>query len=221
MTKILIVDDEADILEFLGYNLEREGFEIYKAMNGNEAIKIVKEQNPHLIILDVMMPGIDGIETCREIKKFNSTSVILFLTARSEDRLQIEGFESGADDYVVKPIQPKLLISRVKALLKRFNQEKEKYKIIEICDLKIDQEKYQVSKGGKEIILTKKEFELLSLLSSKPNRVFTRDDIFAKVWGEDVIVGDRTIDVHIRKIREKLGIENIKTIKGVGYKFEL
>jgi two-component system, OmpR family, alkaline phosphatase synthesis response regulator PhoP len=218
--KILIVDDEPDILEFLGYNLTKEGFRVFTATNGTEAIKQTKEINPHLIILDIMMPGIDGIETCKEIKQFNDTAIILFLTARSEDYTQIAGFESGADDYVAKPIKPRVLISRIKALLRRQTATAESEKLITIDNLIIDKEKYTITKEGVEIVLPRKEFELLSLLASKPNKVFTRDEIFAKVWGEDVIVGERTIDVHIRKIREKIGIDNVKTIKGVGYKYE-
>ena len=219
--KILIVDDEPDILEFLGYNLEKEGFRVSKASNGNDAIKLTKEIDPHLIILDIMMPGKDGIETCREIKLINNTSIILFLTARNEDYTQIAGFESGADDYVSKPIKPRVLISRIKALLRRYNVDEPASEVITIEGLKIDKEKYLVIKDDKEIILPKKEFELLSLLASKPNKVFSRDEIFSKIWGDDVVVGERTIDVHIRKIREKIGIDNITTIKGVGYKFEI
>ena len=219
--KILIVDDEPDILEFLGYNLKKEGFRVFTASNGNDAITLTKENNPHLIILDIMMPGKDGIETCREIKLFNKSSIIIFLTARNEDYTQIAGFESGADDYVSKPIKPRVLISRIKALLRRHSIEEVKSEILQIEDLIIDKEKYLVIKNDKEIILPKKEFELLSLLASKPNKVFSRDEIFSKIWGDDVVVGERTIDVHIRKIREKIGIDNIKTIKGVGYKFEV
>lgn len=219
--RLLIVDDEDDILEFLGYNLKKEGFQLSTANNGADAIKLTKEINPHLIILDVMMPGLDGIETCKEIKKFNTTSIILFLTARSEDYSQIAGFESGADDYVTKPISPRVLISRIKALLRRYNNEDGAESIITIDNLIIDRDKYLVIKNGKDYILPKKEFELLALLASKPNKVLTRDDIFANIWGDDVIVGERTIDVHIRKIREKIQIDNIKTIKGVGYKYEV
>ena len=219
--KILIVDDEPDILEFLGYNLEKEGFQVYTTTNGREAINLTKEINPHLIVLDIMMPGIDGIETCKEIKQFNHNSLILFLTARSEDYTQIAGFESGADDYVTKPIKPRVLMSRIKALLRRHVTKEEEENILTINDIKIDREKYLVMKDGQEIILPKKEFELFNLMASKPDKVFSREEIFTKIWGEDVIVGERTIDVHIRKIREKLNIDNIKTIKGVGYKYEM
>ena len=219
--KILIVDDEPDILEFLGYNLEREGFQVFTSSNGREAINLTKEINPHLIVLDVMMPGIDGIETCKEIKQFNHTSIILFLTARSEDYTQIAGFESGADDYVTKPIKPRVLISRIKALLRRHVTTEAEENILTINNIQIDRGKYLIVKDGIEIILPKKEFELFNLLASKPDKVFSRDEIFSRIWGEDVIVGERTIDVHIRKIREKLEIDNIKTIKGVGYKYEM
>jgi two-component system alkaline phosphatase synthesis response regulator PhoP len=219
--KILLVDDEEDILEFLTYNLKKEGFGVYTATNGNAAISVTKEIKPHLIILDVMMPGLDGIETCREIKQFNKNSLILFLTARSEDYTQIAGFESGADDYVTKPIKPRVLISRIKALLKRYYSQPDNDAVIEINDLVIDRERFVIIRKGMEIILPKKEFELLTLLASKPEKVFSREEIFSRVWGDEVIVGERTIDVHIRKIREKLNIDNIKTIKGVGYKYEL
>ncbi|MEE4197249.1 MAG: response regulator transcription factor [Bacteroidales bacterium] len=222
--KILIVDDEPDILEFLSYNIQKEGFKVYTAGTGKEAIKIAREINPHLILLDVMMPEMDGIETCeimRQDTKLQNT-VIAFLTARGEDYSQIAGFEAGGDDYIAKPVKPKVLVSRIKALLKRFKpstkQEAEE-KIIKQANLVIDKEKYIVVKNGKELVLPKKEFELLVLLISKPDRVFTRDEIFSSVWGDNIIVGDRTIDVHIRKLREKIGEEHIKTIKGVGYKF--
>ena len=222
--KILIVDDEPDILEFLSYNIQKEGFKVYTAGTGREAIKIAREINPHLILLDVMMPEMDGIETCeimRQDTKLQNT-VIAFLTARGEDYSQIAGFEAGGDDYIAKPVKPKVLVSRIKALLKRFKpstkQEAEE-KIIKQANLVIDKEKYIVVKNGKELVLPKKEFELLVLLISKPDRVFTRDEIFSSVWGDNIIVGDRTIDVHIRKLREKIGEEHIKTIKGVGYKF--
>jgi two-component system alkaline phosphatase synthesis response regulator PhoP len=222
--KILLVDDEPDVLEFLGYNLRKEGYKVYTGVNGIEAIEKAEEVQPHLIILDVMMPGMDGIETCTEIRQRSElqNTIIIFLTARGEDYSQIAGFEVGADDYLTKPIKPKILTSRVKALLRRYKDaidSKEGEQII-FKEFTIDKERYSIIKGEKEIVLPKKEFELLILLTSKPNKVFTRDEIFDRVWGNDVIVGDRTIDVHIRKIREKLEIENIKTIKGVGYKFE-
>lgn len=223
--KILIVDDEPDILEFLSYNLKKEGFLVMLARDGKNAIEIAQKNSPHVILLDVMMPGMDGIETCeklREIKALDNT-MIAFLTARGEDFSQIAGFEAGADDYITKPIKPKVLISRINALLKRgkwtvSEKEKEGKKII-IDDILIDAERYIVVKDNEELILPKKEFELLLLLASKPGRVFTRDDIFHIIWGDNVIVGDRTIDVHIRKLREKLGEKYIRTIKGVGYKF--
>lgn len=221
--RILLVDDEPDVLEFLGYNLRKEGYQIFSSNNGREAIVKASEILPHLIVLDVMMPQMDGIEACREIKQNPAleNSIIVFLTARGEDYSQIAGFEAGADDYVAKPIKPRVLVSRVKALLRRYKEKEDYAGILEIDNLVIDRERYQVLQDGKEIILPKKEFELLLLLASKPNKVFSRDEIFSKVWGDDVIVGDRTIDVHVRKIREKIGIRNIKTVKGVGYKFEV
>lgn len=224
--KILLVDDEQDILEFLSYNLKKEGFKVYTAENGKKAIEMAKKKIPHLIILDVMMPEMDGMETCEEIKKIPklSGSVIAFLTARGEDYSQIAGFEAGADDYITKPIKPKVLVSRIKALLKRNtfmvkNAEEAQKQIIRRGKLVIDREKYVVIIKDKEINLPKKEFELLILLASKPDKVFERDNIYSAVWGDDIVVGDRTIDVHIRKLREKIGEKYIKTIKGVGYKF--
>jgi two-component system alkaline phosphatase synthesis response regulator PhoP len=219
---ILLVDDEPDILEFLGYNLRKEGYTVHTAENGKEAIEKAANIIPHLIILDVMMPKMDGIETCAIIKKNPklSNTLVVFLTARGEDYSQLAGFDAGADDYITKPIKPKIIISRVKALLRRYKETDEPKDLVELKDIIIDKEKYLVIKDGNEIILPRKEFELLSILCSKPNKVFTRSEIFSKVWGDDVIVGDRTIDVHIRKIREKIGIENLKTIKGVGYKYE-
>ena len=223
--KILLVDDEPDVLEFLGYNLKKAGYEVTTTLNGRDAIEKAKEIKPHLILLDVMMPEMDGVETCEEIRRNKElqNTIIAFLTARGEDYSQIAGFEAGGDDYITKPIKPKVLISRIKALLKRYREKaeegKEEESIIKKSDLIIDKEKYQVTKGEKELIMPKKEFELLLLLISKPDKVFTREEIFSKVWGEDVVVGDRTIDVHIRKLREKIGGEHIKTIKGVGYKY--
>lgn len=219
--KILLVDDEEDIIEFIGYNLKREGFQVFEAHNGLEAIEKAKKERPHLIIMDVMMPKMDGITATEEIRKIPSLddTLIIFLTARSEDYSQIAAFEVGADDYVAKPIKPKVLLSRIIALLRRSSKQ-EKLTNIEIKDLVIDEDRYVVIKKGKEIILPKKEFRLLKLLAGSPNKVFTREEIFTKVWGDDVIVGDRTIDVHVRKIREKIGIDNIRTVKGVGYKFE-
>lgn len=224
--RILLVDDEMDILEFLGYNLQRAGYKIYRSQNGRDAINLADKVKPHLILLDVMMPEMDGIETCEEIRKNKSLDdcFIVFLTARNEDYSQIAGFEAGADDYLTKPIKPKVLISRINAIFKRLKQKDEAVEgasgpLIELPDLIIDQERFLIVKGGKEIVLPKKEFELLKLLISKPEKVFTREEIYSRVWGDNVIVGDRTIDVHIRKLREKIGEDNIKTIKGVGYKY--
>jgi two-component system, OmpR family, alkaline phosphatase synthesis response regulator PhoP len=223
--KILLVDDEPDILEFIRYNLEREGYITYQAKNGKEAIKIAEEHTPHLILLDIMMPEIDGIETCEEIRKIKSmeNAIIAFLTARSEDYSQIAGFEAGGDDYITKPIKPKVLLSRIKALLKRYKSSnsdgKRSAEMNRSKELTIDKERYIVIKGDKELMLPKKEFELLNLLLSKPKKVFTREEIFKIVWGENIIVGDRTIDVHVRKLREKIGDKHIQTVKGVGYKF--
>ena len=219
--KILIVDDEKDILEFLSYNLQKEGFEIFTASNGSTALKIAKKEVPNLIILDVMMPEMDGIETCekiREIEALDST-LILFLTARSEEYSELAGFSAGADDYVTKPIKPKLLISRVNALLRRSKSKKEQ-SFIEIEELKIDKDKHLLLHKGKVVDLARKEFSLLYYLMTVPAKVFTREEIISNVW-ENTFVGDRTIDVHIRKIREKIGDKYIKTIKGVGYKFDV
>ena len=221
-TIILLVDDEADILEFLGYNLAKEGYQIFKASTGLSAIELAKRHKPHLIILDIMMPGLDGIETCNQLRKLPGmqNSLIIFLTARGEDYSQIAGFEAGADDYITKPIKPKVLVSRIQALLRRFRSIPE-ISGKSICrEFTIDLDRYVVIKDNAEIILARKEFEILQLLVSRPNKVFTREDIFTRIWGENVIVGDRTIDVHIRRIREKVGTDNIKTIKGVGYKYE-
>jgi len=219
--KILLVDDEPDILEFVGYNIRKEGYILYTSSNGKEAITIAKEVVPHLIILDVMMPEMDGIETCKEIKRFPElkNTIITFLSARGEDFTQIAGLEAGGDDYITKPIKPRELMSRINGLVRRSNS-KQPNKIFTIGDITIDNEKYLILKSGTKIILPKKEFELLSLLISKPNKVFTREEIFSQIWGNDIIVGDRTIDVHVRKIREKLGDDRIKTVKGVGYKYE-
>lgn len=220
--KILLADDEEDILEFLSYNLTKEGFQVITALNGSEAIEKAKEHEPHLILMDVMMPGMDGITAVENIRKISALddTLIVFLTARGEDYSQIAGFEAGADDYVTKPVKPKVLVKRVQALLRRSKRSDEPTKNIQIKDLSIDPQQYTIIKSGKKMNLPKKEFEILYLLASMPNKVFRREDIFHEVWGDDVIVGDRTIDVHIRKIREKIGLTNIKTIKGVGYKFE-
>jgi two-component system, OmpR family, alkaline phosphatase synthesis response regulator PhoP len=221
MYKILLVDDEPDILEFLSYNLRKENYDVLTAADGTEGLALAKKTIPDLIILDVMMPGMDGIEVCRKmrsLKELNNT-LIAFLTARGEDYSQISGFDSGADDYITKPIKPAVFVSRVKALLRRTNNTSGKDSI-EIGGLVIDKEKFLVIKNNAEIALPRKEFELLYLLASKPGKVFKREAILDAVWGDDVVVGERTIDVHIRKLREKLGQEYIHTIKGVGYKFQ-
>jgi len=224
--KILIADDEPDILEFVCYNLEKEGFDVSTANNGLEALQKAKEVNPHLILLDIMMPEMDGVEVCKELRalpEFEHT-IISFLTARSEDYSQIVGFEVGGDDYITKPIRPRVLISRINALLRRSGKKQNgsDKNLIQVADLNINKEQFIVQKQGQEakITLAKKEFELLCLLASKPGKVFSREEIFNKIWGSSVIVGNRTIDVHIRKIREKVGDNYIKTIKGIGYKFE-
>lgn len=218
---ILIVDDEPDILEILSYNLSNEGYHIETADNGAKAVKIAKKIKPQLIILDVMMPEMDGIEACEQIRKIKSLeeTVIAFLTARGEDYSMVAGFEAGADDYITKPIKPKVLISKVKALLRRFRSSKKENQIYKVGDITINKDEYKVIKNKKEMPLPRKEFELLSLLTSEPGKVFKREDILDGVWGNDVVVGGRTIDVHIRKLREKLGDKSFKTIKGVGYKF--
>src|SRR5688572_15207764 len=220
--KILLVDDEPDIVEFLSYNLKKEGYEVLTASNGRDAIEIAKKEMPQLIVLDVMMPDMDGIETCREIRDIKDLKDVLiaFLTARSEDYTQIAGFEVGADDYITKPIKPRVFISRVKALLRRLQTNATNDTSVAFGDIKIDKEKHVIYKGEKEINLPKKEFKLFALLSSKPGKVFTREYILEQVWGDEVVVGDRTIDVHIRKLREKIGEDYFKTVKGVGYKFE-
>lgn len=220
MIKILIIDDEPDILEFLKYNLIKEGYDIYTALNGSEGLKIALEIVPDLIILDVMMPDMDGIETCRNIKEQRSLqkTMIVFLSARGEEYSLIAGFESGADDYIVKPIKVTILSSKIKAMFRRPLQE-DINKLL-INNLIIDKNGYTVTKGGTTFEIPKKEFELLFLLATKPQKVFTRDEIIDKVWGLNTFVGNRTIDVHVRKIRSKIGEEFIKTIKGVGYKFD-
>ena len=219
--KILIVDDEKDILEFLSYNLQKEGYEIFRANNGNSALKVAKKEIPDLIILDVMMPEMDGIETCEKIREIESldSTLILFLTARSEEYSELAGFSAGADDYVTKPIKPKLLISRVNALLRRKGKNKDQ-KLIKIEHIEIDKDKHLLLYKGDSVQLAKKEFNLLYYLMTVPGKVFTREEIISNVW-KDTFVGDRTIDVHVRKIREKLGDQYIKTIKGVGYKFDV
>ena len=222
--KILLVDDEPDILEIISYNLKSNGFEVFTALNGVKALKKAKSILPDLIILDVMMPEMDGIETCEEIRKIPelNDTIITFLTARSEDYSQLAGFDAGADDYINKPIKPKLLVGKVKSLLRRLNKNKvtESKNVINLGDLIIDREEYKITLNKNEILLPRKEFELLYLLASKPGKVFKREVILEKIWGHEVVVGDRTIDVHIRKLREKLGDSRFKTIKGVGYKFK-
>ncbi|MCX6303876.1 MAG: response regulator transcription factor [Bacteroidetes bacterium] len=219
---ILLADDEPDILEFLGYNLEKEGYKVLKAKNGEKALKLAREHKPQLVILDVMMPVMDGMEACTQIRKIPELegTLIAFLTARGEDYSQIAGFDAGADDYITKPIKPKLFVSRIQALLRRYKEVPEESNIILLREFTIDKNRYVVVKGDTEVTLARKEFELLQFLVSRPDRVVTREEIFANVWGENVVVGDRTIDVHIRRIREKLGIDSIRTIKGVGYKFD-
>ncbi len=219
--KILIADDEPDILEIIQYNLQTEGYEVMTAKNGNEAIEQARRFNPDLIILDIMMPGKNGIEVCNLLRMqpaFNDT-LIIFLTALSDEGTEVKGLETGADDFITKPVSPKVLVSKVNALFRRFN--KEDTGILQIGDLKIDREKYMVNYQGKDIILARKEFELLALLAGKPGKVFLRNEILNQVWGTEVIVGDRTIDVHIRKVRQKLNLDCITTVKGVGYKFDL
>ena len=220
--KILCVDDEPDILEILKYNLSNEGYDISIANDGLSAIKKAQEINPNLIIMDIMMPNMDGIQACENLRadeKFNDT-IIMFLTARGEDYSHVAAYEAGADDYVTKPVKPKVLVSKVKGLLRRFKKVNDNdINIIEHNDIKIDKEKYKVYISGTTLILPRKEFELLYLLASKPDKVFKRDKIMENVWGGEVIVGDRTIDVPIRKLREKVGDKYIKTLKGVGYKF--
>jgi two-component system, OmpR family, alkaline phosphatase synthesis response regulator PhoP len=220
--KILLVDDEADILEIVGYNLSQEGYQIFTASNGVKAIEKAKKHLPHLIIMDVMMPEMDGMEACENIRKIPELSdvIITFLSARGEDYSQVAGLEAGADDYIAKPIKPKLLVSKVKALLRRLKETDVSSETLNVAGIEINREEYKVIFDGKEVVLPRKEFELLHLLASKPGRVFKREEILDKVWGSEVIVGDRTIDVHIRKLREKIGEEFFKTIKGVGYKFE-
>ncbi|MFG6687212.1 response regulator transcription factor [Mariniflexile sp. HNIBRBA6329] len=218
--KILLVDDEPDILEIVGYNLTSEGYQVITAENGSEGVKKAKKELPNLIILDVMMPEMDGIEACELIRKHPDlqNTLVVFLTARGEDYSQVAGFDAGADDYITKPIKPKVLVSKVKALLRRFKEE-EVADSFKIGNLEINRDEYKITSKGKEIILPRKEFELLSLLASKPGKVFKRDEILDSVWGNEVVVGGRTIDVHIRKLREKIGDDSFKTIKGVGYKF--
>lgn len=220
--KILLVDDEQDILEIVGYNLSQEGYQIVTASNGKEAVIKAKKELPHLIIMDVMMPEMDGMEACENIRKVPElqNTIITFLTARSEDYSQVAGFDAGADDYIAKPIKPKVLVSKVKALLRRLKEGNQTSGVLTVGEIEINREEYKIVSSGKEIILPRKEFELFYLLATKPGKVFTREEILDKVWGNEVVVGGRTIDVHIRKLREKIGDDFFKTIKGVGYKIE-
>lgn len=222
--KILLVDDEPDILEIVSYNLSSEGYEVFTAKNGIEGVAKAKKKKPHLIILDVMMPEMDGIETCETIRNTTGleNTIIVFLTARGEDYSQVAGFDAGADDYITKPIKPKVLVSKVKALLRRLKDETPQAEdIVKVGNIVIDREEYKIINNGTEIVLPRKEFELLALLTSRPSKVFKREVILDKVWGNEVVVGGRTIDVHIRKLREKIGDDHFKTVKGVGYKFVL
>lgn len=222
--KILLVDDEPDILEIVSYNLSAEGYQVYTAKNGVEGVAKAKKKQPHLIILDVMMPEMDGIEACEIMRATPGleNTIITFLTARGEDYSQLAGFDAGADDYITKPIKPKVLLGKVKALLRRMNEDKNEVEdIVQVGDIIINREEYKIVNKGVEIILPRKEFELLALLTSKPSKVFKREVILDKVWGNEVVVGGRTIDVHIRKLREKIGDHHFKTVKGVGYKFVL
>lgn len=220
--KILLVDDEPDILEIVSYNLAQEGYQIVTATNGKEAITKAKKELPNLIIMDVMMPEMDGIEACENIRKFPEleNTIITFLTARSEDYSQVAGFDAGADDYIAKPIKPKVLVSKVKALLRRLKEDEGNVDTLKVGDIEINREEYKIIRQDEEIVLPRKEFELFYLLATKPGKVFTREEILDKVWGNEVVVGGRTIDVHIRKLREKIGDDFFKTIKGVGYKIE-
>ena len=220
--KILLVDDEPDILEFMSYNLSKEGYKVYTASDGEEAIEKAKSKSPHLILLDVMMPKMDGIEACenlRKLPKLGKNLIIVFLTARSEDYTQVAALEAGADDYITKPIKVKVLISKVKSLLRRMQDGANSNSLIKVGSLVVNREEYKIVYNGHEKILPRKEFELLSLLASKPNKVFKREVILNSVWGNDVVVGGRTIDVHIRKLREKIGNRHFVTVKGVGYKY--
>ncbi len=225
--KLLLVDDEPDILEFLSYNLRKEGYRVFTAPDGDTGVRLALAELPHLVLLDVMMPGKDGIETCEEIRSHRrlDATIVAFLTARAEDYSQIAGFEAGADDYIAKPIRPKLLHARIAALLKRnrlateLSDESNTGNIEVNPEIAIDTESYVVVKNGERITLPKKEFELLSLLMSKPEKVFDREEIYGTVWGGNAMVGDRTIDVHVRKLREKIGDKQIRTLKGIGYKF--
>ena len=220
--KVLLVDDEEDILDMLRYNLEREGIAVYTATNGRDALKLAKSEHPDLVVLDIMMPGMDGVEVCNELRKTPGLeeTLIVFLTARTEDYSHIAGYEAGGDDYINKPVRPKVFVNKVQALLKRTRGGQAVAKVIEANGIRMDLERVTVSNGSEVLQLPKKEFELLALLMSKPGKVFKREEIYAQIWGNDIFVGDRTIDVHIRKLREKIGDDRIGTVKGMGYKFE-
>lgn len=220
--KVLLVDDEEDILDLLRYNLEREGIRVFTAKDGREALKLAGSERPDLVVLDIMMPGMDGVEVCDQLRKTAGMerTLIVFLTARTEDYSHIAGYDAGADDYINKPVRPKVFVSKVQALLKRSGQSAQDDRIIEANGIRIDLERISVTKGTETLQLPKKEFELLALLMSKPGKVFLRDEIYSRIWGTDIFVGDRTIDVHIRKLREKIGDDRIGTVKGMGYRFE-
>ena len=222
MQKVLIVDDEQDILDLLRYHLEREGLVVSTANNGKVAVQVAKSERPDLVVLDIMMPGMDGVEVCQELRRTPGMehTLIAFLTARSEDYSQIAGFEAGADDYITKPVRPKVFVTKIKALLKRSRQVSSPSRVIESNGIRIDLDRVNVNNGIEDLQLPKKEFELLALLMSKPGKVFRREEIYSHIWGDDLFVGDRTIDVHIRKLREKIGDDRIGTVKGIGYRFE-
>ncbi len=217
---LLLIDDEVDILEFIGYNLEKEGYKIVKATNGKEGFSIAQKTQPDLILLDLMMPDLDGIETCELIRAHEQLkdTLVVFLTARNEDYSQVACYNAGADDYITKPIKPKLLTSKINALMRRVTPERQEENIISVSGIQLDLEKHSARLNDKEIILARKEFALLALLASSPNKVFHREEILNKVWGADIVVGDRTIDVHIRKLRKKIGKEKLQTLRGIGYK---
>ncbi len=222
MQKVLIVDDEQDILDLLRYHLEREELVVSTANNGKVAVQVAKSERPDLVVLDIMMPGMDGVEVCQELRRTPGMehTLIAFLTARSEDYSQIAGFEAGADDYITKPVRPKVFVTKIKALLKRSRQVSSPSRVIESNGIRIDLDRVNVNNGIEDLQLPKKEFELLALLMSKPGKVFRREEIYSHIWGDDLFVGDRTIDVHIRKLREKIGDDRIGTVKGIGYRFE-
>lgn len=220
--KVLLVDDEPDIVEVIAYNLKKEGFKVSTAENGEQALKKALKQKPHLILMDIMMPEMDGIETCEQIRSHEELedTLVVFLSARSEDFSQLAAFDAGGDDYITKPVKPRVLMKKIKALLKRLGRREEAFDLLKVGELTIDRERYTVTQGDRTLMLPRKEFELLALLASKPEKVFKREEILERVWGNEVVVGGRTIDVHVRKLREKLGDDLLRTVKGVGYKFE-